>query len=231
MDKSDLGKWVSGQRQSRRKNAMNLTARRIGLLDELDFIWDGTIPERAKAQPGGDPRHNRSIAVMLVYPALDIREAMILGGFDGDMWRTKFVYHKDTIARLLQKYEHVKQSGESPSYLFRPRFDQIEELVNILKGDKDDRFEQVIGVHSNLLFQFLKMAEERKSKGVAGMPRGRSKRSREEQLGDEFDNNYNDQLHDDDNNDGEEEEGQPNDVVDFQSHIDYERSLRQQNQS
>jgi hypothetical protein len=210
-------------------------------MDELGFIWDGTPPESSKAHLGGDPRHNRSIAAMLVYPALDIREAMILGGFNEDdeemkvimnpkySWRTKFVYHKDAIAQMLQKYEQLKLSGEAPSYLFRPRIVQIEELVNTLKGDKDDRFEQVFGVQSNLLPQFLELAEERKSKGVAGKSRGRFKRSREEQLDDEFDE---EQHVDDDNDDGgEEEEGQSEDVIDFQSHIDYERCLRQQNQS
>lgn len=86
---------------------------------------------------------------------------------------------------------------------------QIEQLVNTLQGDDEDRFENVFEDKSNLLPEFLEAVEERRLHGIVENQRCRSKkkRSRNEQSEDDGDV-------DDDNNIGHvenvtEEEGLP----------------------
>jgi hypothetical protein len=111
-----------------------------------------------------------------------------------------YVYYKDKVMKKIDTYEKGRRTGARL---------QIEQLVNTLQGDDEDRFENVFEDKSNLLPEFLEAAEERRLNGIVENRRCRSKkkRSRNEQSEDDGDV-------DDDNNIGHvenvtEEEGLP----------------------
>ena len=81
-------------------------------------------------------------------------------------WRTVFINHKDMVMKKLKDYEKGKQDGEWPPSPGRPRLIQIEKLVNILKGGKDEHFHQVFGEQSFLLPAFLNAATARRYNGI-----------------------------------------------------------------
>jgi len=183
--KSELGRWVCSQRSARVNKAKNLNAKRVELLDNLGFLWSGLPEGWARPVPGGDPRQNRAIAARLVYPDLTIREVLQLGGFGEEelnavkdikhTWRTGYVYYKDLIMKKVDNYETARRSGARV---------QIEQLVTILRGEDEDRFEQVFGGYGSLLPDFLEAAEERRRNGTVEKPRSRSakKRNRNEDV-------------------------------------------------
>jgi len=177
--KTDLGRWVCGQRSARVSTAKNLSPKRIALLDNLGFLWSGLPEGWARPTPGGDPRQNRAIAAKLVYPNLTIREALRLGGFEEEelnavkdqkhTWRTGYVYYKDIIVKKVENYPSARRSGARL---------QIEKLVSLL-GEDEDRLEEVFGENSSLLKDFLEAAKERRRHGVVEKPRPRgTKRQR-----------------------------------------------------
>ena len=71
--------------------------------------------------------------------------------------------------KKVENYESARRSGARL---------QIEQLVNTLQGEDEDRFEQVFGEHSIHLTDFLEAAEERRRHGVVEKPRARSAKKR-----------------------------------------------------
>lgn len=204
VNKTDLGKWVGYQRSLR-----GMTSKRGQLLDELGFIWRA-LPDSFNI-PGGDARQNRAIAAKLIFPDLYVIEALRLGGFDEDWlkvaedptkpFRTNYVKNRRVLLDQIDYYEKGKQAGVWPSTSSRPRLINIENLVNTLLGDEEDRFNQVFGEHCTLLPTFLKAVEERKLSGVVESLRvsGNKKRKRMEQSEDDANDD------DEDKNDSFEE--------------------------
>lgn len=104
---------------------------------------------------------------------------------------------------------------------------QIEQLVNTLQGDEEDRFEHVFGEDSNLLPGFLEAAEERRLNGIVENPRCRAnkKRSRSEPLEDDDDDDEGNNIDSVDNVMEEEGLTLADDAVDFPSQIAYDQNI------
>jgi len=174
--KSDLGKWVSYQRSAKKQNVKYLK-KRIELLDNLDFAWNGLPEGHKQAIPGGDPIQNRAIAAYIAMPGLTIREALLLAGATEEelqkvkdpkhTWRTGYVYYKDQIIKKIENYDNGRKTAARKNQ---------ENLVDVLKGQDDDRFEKVFGETSHLLPTFLANAEERRKNGNMEEPRKRKKK-------------------------------------------------------
>ena len=82
-----------------------------------------------------------------------------------------YVYFKDQVIKKLGQYESGRRSGARL---------QIEHLLNTLKGEDEDRFEQVFEDKSYLLPIFLEAAEERRRNGIVEIFKTRNtKRKRE----------------------------------------------------
>ena len=82
-----------------------------------------------------------------------------------------YVYFKDQVIKKLGQYESGRRSGARL---------QIEHLLNTLKGEDEDRFEQVFEDKSYLLPLFLEAAEERRRNGIVEIFKTRNtKRKRE----------------------------------------------------
>lgn len=82
-----------------------------------------------------------------------------------------YVYFKDQVIKKLGQYESGRRSGARL---------QIEHLLNTLKGEDEDRFEQVFEDKSYLLPIFLEAAEERRRNGIVETFKKRNtKRKRE----------------------------------------------------
>ncbi|KAL3758535.1 hypothetical protein ACHAWU_008289 [Discostella pseudostelligera] len=173
--KTDLGRWVSYQRTARSLQVKVLTERRIELLDQLGFSWSGRPEGWTPPPPSGDPIQNRAMAAKIMYPDLTMREALLLGGLEeeemnvvrnpNNAWRTVYVYYKDQIWSKLDNYETARRKGARV---------QVENLVNILKGEDEDRFEQVFEDKSHLLPGFLAAAEERRRNGIVEVRKKRN---------------------------------------------------------
>lgn len=87
-----------------------------------------------------------------------------------------YVYYKDQVIKKVENYETARRTGARL---------KIEELVTILQGDDDDKFEQVFDDNAHLVPVFLEAAADRKRNGIVEKPRSRSnkkKRRREETL-------------------------------------------------
>ena len=174
--KSELGKWVSYQRSAKKQNVKYLK-KRIELLDNLDFAWNGLPEGHKQAIPGGDPIQNKAIAAKLAMPQLTIREALLLAGATEEelqrvkdpkhTWRTGYVYYKDQIIKKIENYDNGRKTAARKNQ---------ENLVEVLKGQDDDRFEKVFGETSHLLPTFLANAEERRKNGNMEEPRKRKKK-------------------------------------------------------
>jgi hypothetical protein len=175
--KSDLGKWVSYQRSAKKQNVKSMPEKRIELLNNLDFAWNGLPDGHKQATPGGDPIQNRTIAAKIAIPQLTIREALLLAGATEEelqsvkdpkhTWRTGYVYYKDQIIKKIDNYDNGRKTAARKNQ---------ENLVDILKGQDDDRFEKVFGETSHLLPTFLANAEERRKNGNIEEPRKRKKK-------------------------------------------------------
>ena len=152
--------------------------KRIELLDNLDFAWNGLPEGHKQAIPGGDPIQNRAIAAYIAIPGLTIREALLLAGASEEelqrvkdpkhTWRTGYVYYKDQIIKKIDNYDNGRKTAARKNQ---------ENLVDVLKGQDEDRFEKVFGETSHLLPAFLANAEERRKNGNMEEPRRKRKKS------------------------------------------------------
>jgi len=217
--KTSLGKWVLNLRDARKRAAPGaklLTPKRIQLLDDIGFLWNGLPEGQPPAIRGGDPRQNRAIAAKLVYPNLTIRECLLLGGFDEEelnivrdkkhTWRTNYAYHKDVIVVKIKNFDTSLKMWARPN---------IQKMVSILEGEDEDRFDQVFGESSHLLPVFLEESNERMESGVYEKPlRPEGKREHQEIMDPVYDSDDNVNGGDDDDDDGnggddDEDEEQP----------------------
>ena len=158
------GKTIAGtfcyrMRQWRKANSSNLTPTRIELLESIGFAWVHD-PNRKKAVPGGDPRHCRAVVAKMMYPQLLIREALYMGGYTEQelnevadkkhAWRTGYSKYKDSMHDRIKNLDKQIDRGAKK---------QIERLLAILKGETENKEEEVFGEQSCLLPGFLDAAE------------------------------------------------------------------------
>ena len=121
-----------------------------------------------------------------------------------------YVSYKDRIVSQKAKFETMKRGGRL----------QIDQFLSTLKGEEEDRFEQVFQDKSHLLPGFLEAAEERRRNGIVETHRSRyGKRKRDESLNaqadvdladddaEEDDESENDNEVDEDDNEEIDDEG------------------------
>mmetsp|Transcript_21931 Transcript_21931/g.51728 ORF Transcript_21931/g.51728 Transcript_21931/m.51728 type:complete len:195 (-) Transcript_21931:23-607(-) len=144
------------------------------------------------------------MAAKVAFPDLALRECMLLGGYDDEeldkvkdqkhTWRTFYVFLKDRMRTKLAKYDTARRTGARI---------KIEELVNKLRGDDEDRIEAVFGERASLFAGFTSNADERRREGIDPDAPGRSRSKRKKREGEE------DRLDEDDAvEDMEEERGE-----------------------
>ena len=153
----NLAKWVSNQRNLFRTG--KLSDRRRELLNEVGVTWEvvRTLPDYQ-----GRPEINRAIAAKMNWPNLALRECMHVGGLRDDeldavkdekhTWRTGYVVVKDFMKQKIKAYDGARRTGSRV---------EIERLLGILRGDDEDRLEQVFGENCVLLADYLQVAEGR----------------------------------------------------------------------
>jgi len=160
-------------RLARNTKSKILTPNRIELLESIGFLWSGLKVGTKEMIPGGDPQQNRAMAAKLVWPDLTIREALHLGGYEEEelnavrttlhapirTWRTNYVYHKDIIIVVLQKFPLESRTQK--------RRKNIQKLVDVLEGDEEDRYEQVFGEFASLLPKYPEANEDRETNDIA----------------------------------------------------------------
>ena len=193
-------------------SCMNISISFIMSFSFVAYLTNERCFIRARVVKGGDPRQNRAMAAKLVYPDLTMRECCYLGGFQDDelntvkdqkhTWRTGgyafsfrmyystlfahnhctctylptgLVHQKESIVKRIEKYENARRNAARLN---------VEELVNTLHGQEENRFDQVFGENASLLPGFLEAMEERRRNGIVEKPiksKPRKKRVREEE--------------------------------------------------
>lgn len=83
-----------------------------------------------------------------------------------------YVNHKNKMEQFIASYDNMRRSGARL---------QVENIVNILRGEAEDRFEKVFESTSHLLPVFLAAAEDRRVNGVVEVRKPRAgKRKRDD---------------------------------------------------
>lgn len=119
-----------------------------------------------------------------------------------------YVNYKNKMEEFIARYDKLRRSGARL---------QVENIVNILKGEAEDRFDKVFESTSHLLPGFLAAAEDRRVNGVVEVRKPRAgKRKRDDTTTQEVD----DAEEEDEESDSDEEEEDEDDDNDEHDEVD-----------